>query len=62
MIAGANDRRDGKRLTNDAIREVASELLFEKCRRGFDPAQMAGLHVAVVWGKERPNRAPMVNT
>jgi hypothetical protein len=40
----SHGRRDGERLTNDSIREVASKLLFEKCRRGFEPAQVAGLH------------------
>src|SRR6185312_3295596 len=40
-LAGADD---GEPLTNDAIREVASKLLLEKCRGGFEPAQMGGLH------------------
>jgi hypothetical protein len=31
-------------LMNLALGEMVSKLLLEKCRRGFEPAQMAGLH------------------
>jgi hypothetical protein len=30
--------------TNIALGEMVSQLFLEKCRRGFEPAQMAGLH------------------
>src|SRR4029077_9726842 len=36
--------RNRTRSTNLALGEVVSKLLVEKCRRGLEPAQMAGLH------------------
>jgi len=38
------EARNRERSMNLALGEMVSKLLLEKCRRGFEPAQMAGLH------------------
>lgn len=37
-------QRSPSRSTNRALGEMGSQLFLEKCRRGFEPAQMIGLH------------------
>src|SRR5512142_3486385 len=42
--SAAASQRSSSRSTTLALGEMVSQLFLEKCRRGFEPAQMAGLH------------------